>query len=244
MTSILSFDADIMDGSSDKQADKYTGDDVFNRLRAMFKDNNNEYREQGWDQAWKQGLTPWDASDVQPALKELVDSNWNDVGAPWTDLVGQPALVAGCGRGNDAIFFAARGLDCTGIDLSETAIETAQKTLAQSQNPPSNVKFEVASFFDFKPPKDLFALAYDYTFFCAIPHSLRQPWADRYADLVRPGGLLICLEFPIGGPPYSVSEEAYNQVLSGHFDKIYSAKPGKSAEGHEGREMIVVWRKK
>ncbi|KAM0791665.1 hypothetical protein ACM66B_006101 [Microbotryomycetes sp. NB124-2] len=228
--------------------DKYSGDDVFTRLRSMFKDSKDNYQEGGWDQAWKAGLTPWDSSDVQPALKELVDHKWSNVGVPWSELQGQHALVAGCGKGLDATFFATRGLLSLGIDLSETAIETAKQTLAKSNNPPLNVDFKVASFFDFEH-KDFFALAYDYTFFCAIPHSLRKPWADRYADLIRPGGVLITLVFPIdgdrpGGPPFSVSEVAYDQILSPNFDKIYSAEPGESAEGHEGRERMVVWRRK
>ncbi|KAK4047039.1 Proteasome subunit alpha type-2 [Microbotryomycetes sp. JL221] len=240
----------VMSAPQSKQpADHNSGTDVFGRLRGLFKDSNEQYTEGGWDQAWKQGLTPWDSSDVQPALRELVDSKWDQIGVPWSDLVGKPALVAGCGRGLDATFFAARGLETVGMDLSETAIETAKQTLASSENPPSNVQFQMANFFDFEPPQNLYTLAYDYTFFCAIPHSLRPKWAQRYADVIRQGGLLITLEFPIdgdrpGGPPFSVSEEAYEQVLSPNFDKVYSAKPGQSAEGHEGREMIVVWKRK
>lgn len=68
-----------------------------------------------------------------------------------------------------------------------------------------------------------FALAYDYTFLCAIPPSLRTKWAARYAELIRPGGVLVALQFPLdgdraGGPPYSLSPEIYNDLLLDKFE--------------------------
>lgn len=71
---------------------------------------------------------------------------------------------------------------------------------------------------------------------------MRPSWGKRYGEVIRPGGLLICLAFPIGeavrgsdvrtfsvsspagccppsdgdregGPPFSVSEEAYDAAL-------------------------------
>lgn len=52
----------------------------------------------GWEQAWQQKITPWDAGDVQPALRELLDERWHDVGVPLDSLKDGKALVAGCGR--------------------------------------------------------------------------------------------------------------------------------------------------
>ena len=67
-----------------------------------------------------------------------------------------------------------------------------------------------------------FALAYDYTFLCAIPPSLRPKWAARYAELIRPGGVLIALQFPLdgdraGGPPFSLSPQIYDDLLLDKF---------------------------
>ena len=52
----------------------------------------------GWDQAWKASATPWDAGDVQPAFRELLDERWEEVGVPIDSLRDGKALVAGCGR--------------------------------------------------------------------------------------------------------------------------------------------------
>lgn len=48
-----------------------------------------------------------------------------------------------------------------------------------------------------------------------------------------------------GGPPYSVSEQAYDEVLLANFDKVYSRQPTKMAEGREpGRDRMLVYRRK
>ncbi|ORY52814.1 S-adenosyl-L-methionine-dependent methyltransferase [Leucosporidium creatinivorum] len=204
-----------------------------------------------WDVAWQNQVTPWDASEVQHGLKELVEERWSAIeeqGIPWSSLVGQKTLVAGCGRGNDCIYFAAKGMEAVGQDLSEKAVQVARENLASTPNAPSGVTFEQADFFASPLPTSLYSLAYDYTFFCALPPSMREAWAGRYAELVKKGGVLICLEFPIDGdrplgPPYSVSSEAYEQVLSPHFEKIYSQAPSNPPEGREGREKVSVWKR-
>ncbi|GAA6061617.1 hypothetical protein JCM10212_000959 [Sporobolomyces blumeae] len=208
----------------------------------------------GWDQCWKAQVTPWDsqAKDVQPSLRELVEDKWHDVdGVEWSDLVegGKgKALVAGCGRGYDAIYFASKGFDAVGMDLSPTAVERAKEHHASLSGAPQNVTFQAADFFSFDLATP-FSLAYDFTFFCALPPSMRQRWGDRYAEVVRQDGVLITLEYPLdgdrqGGPPYSVSEQAYDEVLSPNFAKIYEAVPTKQTQGHEGREKIAVWKRK
>ncbi|GAA5835939.1 hypothetical protein JCM9279_002146 [Rhodotorula babjevae] len=205
----------------------------------------------GWDQAWKANATPWDAGDVQPAFRELLDERWADVGVSLDSLTDGKALVAGCGRGCDAAFIAAHGIDTLGIDLSPTAVQVARDHLAQQANAPKNITFEAADFFSFPLPSDEpFSFAFDYTFFCAIPPSLRAKWGQRYGEVVRPGGLLVALAFPLdgdreGGPPYSVSEEAYDAALGDSFEKIYSRHPDKMAKEREhGRDKVLVYRRK
>ncbi|KPV76316.1 uncharacterized protein RHOBADRAFT_52341 [Rhodotorula graminis WP1] len=205
----------------------------------------------GWDQAWKANATPWDAGDVQPAFRELLDERWAHVGVPLDSLKDGKALVAGCGRGCDAAFIAAHGIDTLGIDLSPTAVQVARDHLAAQANAPQNITFEAADFFSFPLPSGQpFSFAFDYTFFCAIPPSLRAKWGERYAEVVRPGGLLVALAFPLdgdreGGPPYSVSEEAYDAALGHSFEKIYSRHPDKMAkERAHGRDKVLVYRRK
>lgn len=65
-----------------------------------------------WEQAWLKKITPWDNTDVQPALKELVEETWSKTGVDFESLVDTGkgrALVAGCGR---VSFWSLRGSCC------------------------------------------------------------------------------------------------------------------------------------
>jgi len=57
-------------------------------------------------------------------------------------------------------------------------------------------------------------------FLSALPPSLRGAWAKRYAQLLSPGGRLVCIEFPTykppetGGPPWALPPKIYLAHLS------------------------------
>lgn len=42
-------------------------------------------------------------------------------------------------------------------------------------------------------------VAYDYTFLCALEPAARERWASQYAKIVKPGGQLLTVVFPIDG---------------------------------------------
>lgn len=138
------------------------------------------------------------------------------------------------------------------------------------------------------PSPQSFALAYDYTFFCALPPASRPDWARAYASLLRdPGSVLITQIFPsvpapgrgveelpdgereaflaafrsnepeaadaaaalraAEGPPWPVSPECYERVLSSvGFDLVScDAVPATlSHRGRGGREFLAVWRRR
>ncbi|ELU41785.1 TPMT domain-containing protein [Rhizoctonia solani AG-1 IA] len=96
-----------------------------------------------------------------------------------------------------------------------------------------------------------FDLVYDYTFFCAIPPELRKSWGQRMTEIVRPGGYLIALMYPIDpgrrrndGPPFPVDFDAYSAVLKESWDNVVNVAPTTSRPTHEGRERLGVWRRK
>lgn len=68
--------------------------------------------------------------------------------------------------------------------------------------------------------------------------------------MVPEGGYLVALVWPIdgdrpGGPPYSVDVAAYEQVLGDKWTKVIDrASEASETEMHQGREKIVVWRKR
>jgi hypothetical protein len=68
-------------------------------------------------------------------------------------------------------------------------------------------------------------------------------------ELVKPGGYLITLIFPIDpkidvGPLFYVWPEHYDEWFSSKLEKVVDRIPEASVEGHKGRERLVVWRRK
>ncbi|KAJ2936852.1 hypothetical protein H1R20_g263, partial [Candolleomyces eurysporus] len=201
-----------------------------------------------WDVAWKKGVTPWDDGIVEPSLMEVIEES----GIPFPRE--GKALVPGCGAGYEAFWLAKRGLKATGMDISETAIEAANRERNKyPQEIIDNSQFLEVNFFDIKDISDeeRYDLAIDHrqVFFVAIPPSLRNDWGRQMAAFVKPGGYLINIIFPIvppveGGPPYTVRPDHYDGPLGENFEKIYDEVPTKSSPTHEGKERVQVWRRK
>lgn len=200
-----------------------------------------------WDELWKQDLTPWDDGQMQPPLRSLIESK--ELELPPTGR----ALVPGCGSGYDAIFLgSAIGYDVVGLDISSKAVECAQKNLTSSgiEGLTSKVEFQSADFFELDPKDDneKFDIVYDYTFFVAIPPSLRPTWGTQMSRLVKQNGYLITLVYPIlahteQGPPFYVRPEHYPPVLGEGWEKVVDRTPVDSTPRHVDRERLVVWRK-
>ncbi|KAG8962659.1 hypothetical protein FRC03_003912 [Tulasnella sp. 419] len=236
-------------------------DEMISALREIIRDRGDE----AWNVAWQKKITPWDSGDVQPPLKDLATSPLgktiiDDIFCADEATHTTPrALVPGCGKGYDAAFLASLGLKTWGIDLSPLAIEAASSWVAtvpefnkEDSTLAKNVSYHALDFFKFEVPSEKFSLIYDYTFFCAIPPELREPWGARMSEILRPGGYLITLVYPIdgprtGGPPYSLTVELVEEMLTksdkNAWEKVLDEVPLSHSEGHHGRERMVVWKR-
>ncbi|KAJ8655314.1 hypothetical protein O0I10_009003 [Lichtheimia ornata] len=190
-----------------------------------------------WEKKWQDGNTQWDHGESSPALVTLIKEH--------SDLL--PAkgrgLVPGCGSGYDVLLLATPERHMTGLDMSATCVDKLNKEIPKG----SNYDFICDDFYNFKYPEGGYDLIYDYTFLCAMPPSMRPQWASRMAEIIKPGGVLVALMFPLeekeGGPPFGLSVDVYNELLGPNFDNIYLV----DAKGHEsriGREKMSVWRRK
>src|SRR5437879_7799531 len=65
------------------------------------------------------GQAPWDVGRPQQAFLDV------------TDRITGSVLDAGCGTGENALFFASRGRKVTGIDFLEEPITRAQRKAAE-----------------------------------------------------------------------------------------------------------------
>ena len=69
------------------------------------------------------GQAPWDIGRPQQAFLNV------------SDRIAGSVLDAECGTGENALYFAGRGCQVTGIDFLEEPIERARQNQAQNQTP-------------------------------------------------------------------------------------------------------------
>lgn len=109
-------------------------------------------------------------------------------------------------------------------------------------------------------------------FLCALHPSLRQNWAERMSHLLHPGGLLICLEFPmykdpsLPGPPWGLKgvhwdllarggdgicnitgeeeDDGRAAKLKGQFRRAQYFRPTRSYPSGKGSDMLSIYVRK
>ena len=191
---------------------------------------------QFWEERYQASQTPWDLKGPTPVFRKLLE-----------EAVIPPGklLVPGAGRGYDAIAFARAGFDVTSVDLAPSACEVLRQSVEAS-----GVKVEVreADFFELQEDSAYDAVL-EYTFYCAIPIASRTHYRDQMARILKPGGLLFGLFFPLEatdseGPPFGVEVESVKASFSEIFDLVHESFPPESIKPRAGREILMIWRKR
>ncbi|KAB8225036.1 S-adenosyl-L-methionine-dependent methyltransferase [Aspergillus novoparasiticus] len=255
------------------------------RLIKHFKAHSPDDQTAGWSNLWDTDSSNlWDRGMPSPALIDLIEERSN----PLTeDGKRQKALVPGCGKGYDVVMLALHGFEVYGLEVSETGASVAREYARTELRNPQNYNF--GSHFKENPEvgkgevtilqgdffkRDWeggmqFDLIYDYTFLCALHPNMRRQWAGRMADLLAPGGQLVCLEFPLFkdpkmlGPPWGLKgvhwdllAEGGDGLVSGDvgedvkgeqkgaFERLLYLKPERSYANGKGTDMLSVWSKK
>ncbi|KAK5107691.1 hypothetical protein LTR62_000885 [Meristemomyces frigidus] len=193
--------------------------------------------------------------------------------------------ASGCGTGYDPVMLAQHGFEAWGLELSAKAVRIAEEYARSARRTakggsrgesigPRTINFLQGDFFAHEWQASLpfeatkFDLVYDYTFLCALLPESRKDWATRMAELVKPGGYLICLEFPLWkdnrspGPPWGMTGVIWDLLANGgdgvlmsngegeveggegKFERIQYLKPAESFKQGRGRDMLSVWRRK
>lgn len=174
-----------------------------------------------WEKMWSRGLPKGAAFDCGEASRALM--SW--MGKISSRVAPNGVLVAGCGRAYDAIelarAMAPNGVLVTALDVAPTACEAARALIAEEADREVASRVEVVEG-DFFAHERTYDLAWDCTFCCALPLELREPWAEGYSRMIAPGGMLVCLVFPIvpaghpmerSGPPFPMSVAAVRALL-------------------------------
>jgi len=175
-----------------------------------------------WEAMWSAGIGKGQAFDVDGPSRTLLGALARTKYAP---APGLRALVPGCGRAYDAIELARAGFDSvTAIDLSATACEAAREELkvisassAECAALVNKVDIVCTNFFTHSGEYDLI---WDCTFLCALDPSVREEWAVKSKNLLRPDGTLLTCIFPIGAPPGGPPFELTVPIVEGLLKPI------------------------
>eukprot|EP00282_Hemiselmis_andersenii_P008852 CAMPEP_0114138500 /NCGR_PEP_ID=MMETSP0043_2-20121206/16354_1 /TAXON_ID=464988 /ORGANISM="Hemiselmis andersenii, Strain CCMP644" /LENGTH=213 /DNA_ID=CAMNT_0001232471 /DNA_START=125 /DNA_END=766 /DNA_ORIENTATION=+ len=200
-----------------------------------------------WEGMWAAGLKPGDRFDKSKSSQSFLD-----VLASWQDTAKAKkvrALIPGCGRGYDVVEAARFNFDALGLDISPTAVQAAQAYRDSQGELGGRAEFSTTDFFTLPEP-GAFDLVFDYTFLCAIDPSTRSAWAETHKRLIKPGGELVTLIYPIrpkddNGPPYAMDTELVRGLLEPQGFVCESMVPvphAKSHPGREGMEVLARWR--
>ncbi len=142
-----------------------------------------------------------------------------DIGRPQApfvavaDQVISPVLDAGCGTGNTALFFAARGHRVTGIDFVEEAIRRAR---AKADERSLSVEFLVKDAMTLGDWDERFASVIDSGLFHIYSGDNRRCYVQGLAHEIQPGGRLFLFSFTEKAPEVGVSrQELYDTFADG-----------------------------
>jgi SAM-dependent methyltransferase len=169
-----------------------------------------------WEGRYQSGTTRWDIGQPAPPLISLLQS----------DQAPKPGrlIALGCGRGHDALWFAANGFEVVGIDFAPSAIATCKDAAAASGLPAT---FRQQDMFELADLAGQFDYVLEHTCFCAIAPEQRQAYVQVVNSLLRPGGEFIGLFWAHqrpGGPPYGASLTEIRDLFRPYF-AVHHLKP-------------------
>jgi cyclopropane fatty-acyl-phospholipid synthase-like methyltransferase len=172
------------------------------------------------------GKAPWDIDRPQPPFVTVADQ------------VASPVLDAGCGTGESALFFAARGHRVTGIDFLEEPIRRARAKAAQRG---LSVEFLVKDATTLGDWGQRFASVIDSGLFHVFSDDDRRRYVQGLAHLVEPGGRLFLMCFSDEEPgtqgPRRVSRQELNDAFADGWE-VESIQPARIEVNPEFKEAM------
>jgi cyclopropane fatty-acyl-phospholipid synthase-like methyltransferase len=149
------------------------------------------------------GKAPWDIGKPQRAFVDIADRVMGAV------------LDAGCGTGENALFFAERGHPVLGIDFLEEPIERAKRKAAERG---LSATFLVKDALTLKDWSERFDTVIDSALFHVFADEGRARYVAGLAHVTKPGGRLFLLCFSDEEPgtqgPRRVSEREIREAFA------------------------------
>jgi cyclopropane fatty-acyl-phospholipid synthase-like methyltransferase len=150
------------------------------------------------------GKAPWDIGKPQPALVEIADQITGSI------------LDAGCGTGDNALYFASRGHKVTGIDFLAEPIQRAKQKATERG---LTVSFLVMDATALKNLPEVFDNVIDSGLFHVFSDEDRRRYVEGLVSVLKPGGRLFLICFSDAEPGTQGPRRVTKQELHDAFAK-------------------------
>jgi len=190
-----------------------------------------------WEARYNAGDTPWEKGAPHPALVDWLAKN---------PLAGR-VLVPGCGTGHDVREISKNpASEVVGVDIAPSAIQRAG-----SFSPVGHEKYVLGDFLAGDARRlDPFDAVVEHTCFCAIHPSRREHYAREAAAALKPGGLFVGVFYgnpdnpEPDSPPFASPSDAVRGILGKDFEVLSETTPVATYPEREGREYLMVLRRR
>jgi methyl halide transferase len=185
-----------------------------------------------WAERYFTGNLGWDIGEVSLPIKTYADQLTNK---------GLKILIPGAGNAYEAEYFYNKGFKNIYV------LDWAEKPLQNLKERVPGIPNEQLLCMDFFSLSDSFDLIIEQTFFSALTKDMRQKYADKMFELLKPGGKLVGLLFddPLfdDHPPFGGNKKEYLPYFKNLFDIKVFDHCYNSIPPRMGRELFFIFQK-
>lgn len=186
-----------------------------------------------WTEKYKANQLGWDMGSVSPPLKEYIDQ---------LDHKGISILIPGAGNAYEAEYLYNSGF--SNIDVLDISQMPLENLISRVPDFPKERLIE-SDFFKWKKNYDLIL---EQTFFCALDPQMRDAYAKKMYELLKPEGKMVGLffDFPLteSGPPFGGSQQEYINTFKTWFEIRVLERCYNSVKPRSGNELFLIFEKK
>lgn len=179
------------------------------------------------------GTPPWESDFPQQMFAQVLGSRIRPPGR---------AAVICCGRGDDCRQLGRAGFEVVGFDFSSLALRQAGEKTEPADGSIEYLERDVLAIGHEFPAA--FDLVLENKGLCTIRPDRRAEFTDSLWRLLKPGGRILALFFPLdgrtGGPPYGLTDAQLRQDFAPHFEfELYETPGMDSPYSHMSRLAIL-----